>query len=80
MKNRDEELRNNIRANLIDLRTKLGKSQEDIAIEIDRSRNAVGSWEQGLSLPDIETLHRLSVYYKVSMEYFIEHKPDEPKS
>lgn len=77
MKNRDQELRDRIRYNLIELRVKAGKSQEEIAIEIGRSRNAVGSWEQGLSLPDIETLHRLSIYYKKTMEYFLEHEPEK---
>ena len=70
----NEELRKNIRENLIDLRIKHGKTQQDIAIETQKSVNAVGSWEQGLSLPDIYTLYRLSKYYNVIMEYFYEHK------
>lgn len=69
----NEELRKNIRENLIELRIKHGKTQQDIAIETKKSVNAVGSWEQGLSLPDIYTLYRLSKYYNVIMEYFYEH-------
>ena len=69
----NEELKKNIRENLIDLRIKHGKTQQDIAIETQKSVNAVGSWEQGLSLPDIYTLYRLSKYYNVIMEYFYEH-------
>ena len=74
---RDQELRRRIRENLIDLRTKKGLKQSDIADLVGRSTHAVGSWEQGLSLPDIETLHRLSIYYKKTMEYFLEHEPEK---
>lgn len=70
----NEKLKKNIRENLVDLRLQHGKTQQDIATETKKSVNAVGSWEQGLSLPDIYTLYRLSKYYKVSMEYFYEHK------
>ena len=78
MKNqRDEELRQRIRDNLIDLRNKKGLKQSDIADLTGRSNNAVGSWEQGLSLPDIETLYRLSTYYNLTMEYFFTHNPEK---
>lgn len=65
-----DELRENIRKNLIELRKKKGLSQLDIAELVDKKSSSVASWEQGISLPDVTTLYRLSLYYNVLMEYF----------
>lgn len=67
-----EKLRENIRKNLINLRKKKGLTQGDIAAETEKTKTAVASWEQGLSLPDITILYELSKFYKVPMEYFYE--------
>lgn len=66
----NDELRNNIKINLINLRKKKDVTQVKIAELMNKSSNAVASWEQGLSLPDVTTLYKLSKYYGVSMEYF----------
>jgi transcriptional regulator with XRE-family HTH domain len=66
----NDELRNNIKVNLINLRKKKDVTQVKIAELMNKSSNAVASWEQGLSLPDVTTLYKLSKYYNVSMEYF----------
>jgi transcriptional regulator with XRE-family HTH domain len=66
----NDELRNNIKVNLINLRKKKDVTQVKIAELMNKSSNAVASWEQGLSLPDVTTLYKLSKYYGVSMEYF----------
>lgn len=76
-KEANKDLETRIRFNLISLRMKAGKTQADIAAETGRSINAVGSWEQGLSLPDIYTLYKLAKFYNVKMEYFYEN--DVPK-
>lgn len=65
-----EEMRENIKNNLIDLRVEHNLTQSKLAEIIEKSPNAVASWEQGLSLPDVTTLYRLSLYYNVIMEYF----------
>ena len=68
----DEKLREVIRANLRRLRVKAGKTQLDIAKYCGKSENAVGSWEQGLSLPDIVTLAKLARLYGVTIDYMYE--------
>lgn len=68
----DDELREVIRANLKRLRTNAGKTQLDIAKYCGKSENAVGSWEQGLSLPDIVTLAKLARLYGVTIDYMYE--------
>lgn len=66
----NDELRNNIRDNLINLRKNKNITQVKLAEMMNKSSNAVASWEQGLSLPDVATLYKLSKYYGVTMEYF----------
>lgn len=69
----DDELRENIRDNLIFLRKKKGLTQGDIAIIVEKKPPSIASWEQGKSLPDLQTLYRLSKYYGKTLEWFYEH-------
>lgn len=69
---RDEDLRRIIRKNLILLRTQKGATQAEIGKLVGKSINAVGSWEQGLSLPDICTLYQLAKFYGVPIESIFE--------
>ena len=70
-------LRENIKNNLHCLRIKNGITQATPAEIIGKTPTAVASWEQGLSLPDVTTLYRLSKYYNCMMEYFYEdHEED----
>ena len=76
----DDEIRQIIRKNLKDLRKANDKTQLDIAKLTGKSENAVGSWEQGLSLPDIATLYRLALYYNKTIDYMYEkHSEGENK-
>ena len=70
----DEFLRNKIRQTLIDLRKEKNLTQTEVGIIVGKSKNAVASWEQGLSLPDVATLYRLSKYYEKTLEYMFGEK------
>ena len=63
-------LKKTIRKNLIELRNKRGLSQAEVGSVVGKSKNAVASWEQGLSTPDATTLYLLSKFYNVSLDYF----------
>ena len=65
-------LKKTIRKNLIELRNKKGISQADVGSVVGKSKNAVASWEQGLSTPDATTLYLLSKFYNVPLDYFYE--------
>lgn len=65
----DYEIRAKVRDRLVSLRIESGKTQKEIGDICGKSKTAVASWEQGQSLPDIETLYRLSLYYKKTMDY-----------
>lgn len=71
-KEESEMIKEVIRKNLIKLRAEKGVTQTDVGLATGKSKNAVASWEQGLSLPDAPTLYLLSKYYNKSMDYFYE--------
>lgn len=70
----DQELRENIKNNLILLRISRNLTQAEIANLAGVKPPTVASWEQGRSLPNHQTLYRLSIYYGVSLEFLFEHK------
>lgn len=52
---------------ILELRTKKGLSQEDLAKEVFVTRQAVSRWETGETLPNTETLKLLSKLFDVSI-------------
>lgn len=69
MKADNKEMRDKIRRILIELRTESGLTQSDVGSIVGKSTNAVASWEQGLSLPDVVTLYKLARHYNKTMDY-----------
>ncbi len=65
----DYEIREKIRNTLIECRQEKGVSQTEVGKVVGKSKTAVASWEQGLSLPDAATLYRLSAYYQKSIGF-----------
>ncbi|WP_237580415.1 helix-turn-helix transcriptional regulator [Candidatus Enterococcus leclercqii] len=49
-------------------RVDLGLTQQDIATELNVTRQAVSSWENNKTYPDIPTLIALSEYYGLSLD------------
>ena len=61
------------------LRKKSGLSQEQLASELNVSRQSVSKWETGASVPENEKLIALSEYFRVSVDYLIkDEKTGEP--
>lgn len=65
----DELIKAKIRKNLIECRIEKGLTQTDVGKLVGKSKTAVASWEQGLSMPDIATLYRLALYYEKTIAY-----------
>lgn len=61
-------------------RKKLGLSQENLANQIDVSRQAVSKWEQGASSPDLNNLVALAKVLNVSIDYLLGVDKISPKS
>lgn len=76
--NSDDEIREIIRTNIVKLRTDKGVTQAEVGLEVGKSKTAVASWEQGLSIPDATTLFKLSKYFNKGIEYFYEKHPGAP--
>lgn len=65
----DKELREQVRIRLIQCRNEHELTQTEVGKIVGKSKNAVASWEQGLSLPDAVTLYKLAKYYGKDMSY-----------
>lgn len=52
---------------ILDLRTKKGLSQEELAEKVFVTRQAVSRWENGETIPNVETLKVLSKIFDVSI-------------
>lgn len=69
MNKQDDELRKKISQILYNCRKEKGLTQEELAKMFDASFTTVASWEQGKSLPSIQTLYKLSKLYGKSIGY-----------
>lgn len=53
------------------LRKKNGWSQEELAYQMNVSRQSVSKWESGTSIPDLERILKLSQVFGVSTDYLL---------
>jgi len=61
------------------LRRSRGLSQEQLAAELDVSRQAISKWECGDSTPDLDKLRTICTYFGVTTDYLIwENEEDVP--
>ena len=58
----------NIAANIRNLRTGLGLSQDKLAQEFNVSVQAVSKWETGASMPDIMMLPKIADFFDISLD------------
>lgn len=65
----DYLVRNNVMEVLIECRKNKGITQADLAEQLGLKPTTVASWEQGKSLPNIQTLYRLAQYYHKTIGY-----------
>ena len=65
----DYEVRAIIRNRLIECRIEANLTQKEVGDIVGQKPTTVASWEQGMSLPDIETLYNLTKYYGKSLKY-----------
>ncbi len=59
------------------LRTERRLSQQALADAIFISRSAVAKWENGLGLPNSDSLKALAEYFNVPQDYFTTEKPEQ---
>ncbi len=56
---------------LYQLRKKSGLSQEQLAEQLNVSRQAISKWESGTAVPESEKLITISNYFDVSVDYLL---------
>lgn len=57
-----------LKDNLVMLRKLNGYSQEQVADEIDISRQAYAKWETGATVPDVDKAARIAQFYGVTVD------------
>lgn len=62
---------------LTNLRKSKGLSQEQLAQELDLTRQTISKWELDQSTPDLEYIVKLSDFYGVSTDHLIKGEPAE---
>lgn len=62
---------------LVQLRKKTGWSQEELAEQMNVSRQTVSKWESAQSIPDLERIIRLSQLFGVSTDYLLKDEIEE---
>lgn len=62
---------------LILLRKKVGWSQEELADQMNVTRQSVSKWEGAQSVPDLEKMLRLSELFGVSTDYLLKDEIEE---
>ncbi len=62
---------------LITLRKKSGWSQEELAEQMNVSRQSVSKWEGAQSIPDLGKMLRLSELFNVSLDYLLKDEIEE---
>lgn len=62
---------------LTELRKRAGLSQQNLADNMNVSRQSISLWESGNGMPSIDNLLFLSDYYSVSVDYLLG-RSDEP--
>ncbi|AHN21533.1 helix-turn-helix domain-containing protein [Lysinibacillus varians] len=63
-------MKTELKDRLRELRRERGYSQQDIARELNISRQAISKWENGKSYPDLDNLFLLSTFYNVPLDHF----------
>jgi transcriptional regulator with XRE-family HTH domain len=72
-------VKNNVRRILIECRKEAGMTQTEVGKIVGKGKTAVANWEQGLTIPDIETLYRLAKYYGKTIGYMYGEEEEESK-
>lgn len=73
-----EDIKGNIKENLIRLRKENKLTQQDLAKQLNYSDKAISRWEQGESMPDISVLLEICELFNVEFDWLIhKHEVEE---
>ena len=72
-----ERMKSMINLNLCSLRKRRNLTQEQLAQEINVSRQVIAKWEKGESTPDLHHSMNIANYFGVTLDALVNHNPDE---
>ena len=72
-----EDIRLILADNLTKLRKKHKLTQVELAHQLGFSDKSISKWEQGDTIPDIETIKKIADLYGISVDSLLEDKPQE---
>ena len=64
---------------LSSLRKQANLTQSDLADKLNISRQAITKWENGISLPDLDNIKKLSSIFNISIDELLDYKVEEVK-
>ena len=70
MKNKETVIRETMRLNIISKRNELKMTQTELANAVGLKKNTIGSWEQGYSSPDVDTIAKLLKLFNMDFYEF----------
>ncbi len=65
---------------LISLRKRAGWSQEELANQLDVTRQSVSKWEGAQSIPDLDKIVQMSRLFGVTTDYLLKDELEEPEN
>lgn len=75
------EIETTIASNIIELRTKAGMTQLELAEKLNYSDKSVSKWERAEAVPDVLVLKKMADIFGVTVDYIISfHDPNEKQS
>ena len=75
----DKDIKQIIAKNLANLRKNKKITQTELAEQFGYSDKAISKWENGDTLPDIQTLYQLCEFYNVSLDFLVSEQSFEEK-
>ncbi len=73
-----KEIETTIASNIIELRTRAGMTQLELAEKLNYSDKSVSKWERAEALPDVLVLRNIADIFGVTLDYLVRpHEPDE---
>lgn len=75
----DKDIKQIIAKNLANLRKNKKITQTELAEQFGYSDKAISKWENGDTLPDIQTLYQLCEFYNVSLDFLVSEQSFDEK-
>lgn len=75
----DKDIKQIIAKNLANLRKNKKITQTELADQFGYSDKAISKWENGDTLPDIQTLYQLCEFYNVSLDFLVSEQSFDEK-